>query len=201
MIKIGLLGGTFDPPHLSHLHLAYAAIEELELDEVIFIPTWKTPLKTKASIAAPKDRLKMVEAMIQDEPKMGVSDIEITRRKISYTVDTLQELCAMQPAEYWLLMGSDAAKNFMEWKMPEKIATLCRLGVALRSTHTKLQILTALPKLIQAQIDFIQRPIMPISSTAIRETIAEGSFPNKQLNEEVIEYIKKHILYQKTLNI
>ena len=97
-MRIGILGGTFDPPHIAHLALAHAAIEQLDLEEVIFMPVAKNPLKHKA-MASPKQRLAMTSLLIEGEPKLAVSDLEISRVGQSYAVDTLEELQAAQPAE------------------------------------------------------------------------------------------------------
>lgn len=195
-MKIGILGGTFDPPHLSHLALAKQAIKKLQLDEVLFIPTWKTPLKSGKIIATPEQRLKMLELMIQNEPALSLSDIEITRRDISYTIDTLSELQAAYPAEYWLLMGSDAAIHFMDWKTPEKIISLCRLGVSLRAPHSENQVLKPLSAIIKEKVDFIHGDIEPISSTKIRNSLAEKIMPSHLLAPDVVKYIQIQKLYK-----
>src|SRR4051794_25149699 len=103
-MKIGILGGTFDPPHTGHLSVARAALEQLELDEVLFLPASRNPLKSRKVVTPAKHRLGMVEALVRNEEKMAVSDMELTRGGISYTVDTLGELHMVQPAEYWFLM-------------------------------------------------------------------------------------------------
>lgn len=195
-MKIGILGGTFDPPHRSHLALAKYAIKELQLDEVIFIPTWKTPLKSVKIVASPQQRLKMLELMIQNETCLSLSDIEITRKEISYTIDTLSELHVACPAEYWLLMGSDAALYFMDWKTPEKISSLCRLAVSLREPHSESQVLSHLPPSIQEKVDFIHSRTQQISSTMIRGSIGQGIIPSHFLNQEVVKYIQNQKLYK-----
>src|ERR1700722_59500 len=107
-MRIGVLGGTFDPPHLGHLALARAALRQLELDEVLFLPANRNPLKTGKGGTPAKHRLAMIDLMLKNEPTMAYSDMEITRGGPSYAVDTLNELHAVRPAEYWFLMGADS---------------------------------------------------------------------------------------------
>jgi len=114
-MRIGILGGTFDPPHIGHLELARAAIDALKLDEVLFLPAHRNPLKRAKSSPA-KQRLEMVQRMVADEPKMAVSDIETSRGGPSYMVETLMELQMVKPGDYWVLLGADAMKTFDEWK-------------------------------------------------------------------------------------
>src|ERR1041384_5745403 len=102
-MKIGILGGTFDPPHNGHLAFAEAAVQTLELDEVLFIPANRNPLKPEKRQASAKDRLEMVRLMVEGKPQMAVSDIEIRRGGPSYAVETLDELHFVSPAEYWFL--------------------------------------------------------------------------------------------------
>ena len=109
-MKTGVLGGTFDPPHYGHLELAKAAKAQLGLDEVMFVPANRNPLKTRKTASA-KHRLRMVELEIEDEEGLSVSDIEITRGGPSYAVDTLEELKMVRPGEYWFIVGADALET------------------------------------------------------------------------------------------
>jgi len=99
-MRIGVLGGSFDPPHRGHLAMAKVALEQLELDEVVFVPANRNPLKDRPVSASGKQRLSMVAAMIADEPQMSVSDMELTRGGLSYAIDTIQELQMVRPGEY-----------------------------------------------------------------------------------------------------
>src|SRR5438045_2029390 len=117
-MRIGILGGTFDPPHLGHLALANAAREHLKLDEVIFMPASRNPIK-KGTQTPPKQRLEMVKRTVEGHPGLAYSDLEITRGGPSYAVDTLTELSFAKPAEYWFLVGADALKDLPTWKQPE----------------------------------------------------------------------------------
>lgn len=193
-MRIGVLGGTFDPPHLGHLALAKAALDHLRLDEVMFLPVHRNPLKTGRQTSG-KDRLEMVKAAIMGEPHFSVSDIEIVRGGKSYAVDTLSELNFVQPAEYWFLVGSDALADFTGWKQPEKLVRLCRLGVALRGGQDKSQMMAKLPDYARRAIDWVDMSPQDISATELRLRM-EAKRPARQwLPKGVLEYIDKHHLY------
>jgi len=139
-MRIGILGGTFDPPHAGHIALAEAAVAQLELDEVIFVPASRNPLKEVRS-SHPKDRLEMTRRAISRFEKFCVSDIEIARGGKSYTIETLTELQIAHPGEYWIIMGTDALREFPRWKTPDKILLKARLSVALRAPQKREEIL------------------------------------------------------------
>ncbi|RYG15235.1 nicotinate-nicotinamide nucleotide adenylyltransferase, partial [bacterium] len=131
-MRIGIFGGTFDPPHNGHLALAQACMKELALDEVLFVPAAQNPLKTLGPKAGGEDRLTMVSLLTAGQTGMGVVDLELRRGGPSYTVDTISDLQLVRPAEYWLLLGSDALAGFGQWRQPSKILKMARLGVVLR---------------------------------------------------------------------
>ena len=196
-MKIGILGGSFDPPHQLHLQLAQNAIEELGLDEVLFIPCWKAPdIKHSKIVATPQQRFKMVQQLIENQSKMSISDIEITRREISYTVDTLSELNQIYPGDYWLLMDSSAAIKFMEWKMPEKIASYCRLAVNLSPSVTEGEVLLHLPEFVRTKIDFIHQPVSSITYKELQEMMMDGMPIDRWINKKNIEFINQHKIYK-----
>lgn len=195
-MKIGILGGTFDPPHNGHLNLANTAIDQLGLDEVILIPSYNTPFKDYHRPASVNQRLKMVELSIQNEPKISSSNIEITRGGFSYTVDTLTELQFARPAEYWFLMGSDNLINVASWKQPERLIKLCRLGVALRDPEDKLKATLHVPEEILEKVDWIEKPAMPISSTEIRRMIDYNRDISPWIKPDVLAYVQEKKLYK-----
>src|SRR5688572_22898053 len=145
-MRIGILGGTFDPPHSGHLTFAQAALETLDLDEVIFMPAHRNPQKRNRSVASARQRLDMVRRLVGSHPNLSVSDLEITRGGPSYSVETMAELQHARPAEYWFLVGADALKGFPTWKQPQRLMKMCRLGVALRPPTTKMQVLASIPE-------------------------------------------------------
>ena len=195
-MKIGIFGGTFDPPHIAHLAIAAAAAEQLELDEVLWIPASANPLKTRRLISSPKLRLEMVKLATKDQPLYSVSDIEITRGGPSYAIDTLQELIQIRPAEYWLILGSDSVKEFTSWRQPEKLLKLCRLAVAIRPSTDEDELRRTMSKEMVERTDFINIPLSAISSTEIRDSIAQGQNPSRWVPNDVWQFIMKNELYR-----
>lgn len=193
-MKIGILGGTFDPPHHAHIALARAAMEQLELDEVLWIPAARNPLKS-ARAEAPKHRMEMVRLALENEEGMAVSDIEVGRGGPSYTIDTLNELAFVKPGEYWIILGADALRSFPEWKAPEKILKLARLAVTLRPPYKKDDLLAKVPEELAASIDWIEMPASDISATDIRLRSEEKRPFAHLVPSKVYDYIKKHKLY------
>ena len=194
-MRIGLFGGTFDPPHLGHLRLAQAALEALELDEVVFLPAARNPLKTARPSSAPQHRLAMVRALLEDQPKMSVSDIEITRGGKSYTIDTVDEFVFARQADYWFLMGADALVNLPQWKSPERLVRQCRLAVVVRPPMIRFDIEAKLPEFAKGRTDIIEMPPQDISSTDLRDRIVRGGATAPWLDPKVLRYIREHKLY------
>jgi len=194
-MRIGVLGGTFDPPHLGHLEFARAAIEGLQLDEVIFVPAHRNPLKKIKSTPA-KQRMEMVSLMIKAEAKMSVSDNEISRGGPSYMVETLMELQMVRPGDYWLLMGADALRGIDQWKNPEKLIKLARIGVAIRPPLKEDDILNRLRDDILQRTDVVPMKALEISATELRHRlqIRSGSVA-PFLSPAVLQYIKQCHLY------
>ncbi len=194
-MKIGILGGTFDPPHAGHLALANAALEQLELDEVLFLPANKNPLKSRKVQTPPKHRTGMVEALIREEPRFAYSDMEITRGGPSYTVDTLMELQMARPAEYWLLMGADSLKSLPDWKHPHRIVKMARLGVVVRPPMNALDVLSRVPEEYKERVDIIPMKPIDISSTELRDRLTRHQNVASWIPNDVLKYIYTHRLY------
>lgn len=194
-MRIGILGGTFDPPHVGHLELARAAREGLDLDEVLFIPARRNPLKGRQPGASARHRLAMVKLLVAEEPCCAVSDIEINQSGPSYTIDTLQTLMLMRPAEYWLILGADAAADLREWKSYQKILKLARLAVAVRRPLGPSDVLLRLPAEAHPFVHFIEMAPQAANATAIREELSRGIEPSQWLTEPVLHYIREHALY------
>lgn len=210
-MKVGVLGGTFDPPHLGHLELARRSLgleplpDEtgassmglrtlMPLDQVLWIPNNRNPLKHEA-IAEPSDRLEMVRLMIEDQPQMAVSDIELTREGPSFMVDTLTELKAAQPDwDLWAILGADSLAGFMDWHYPERILRMVRLAVAVRPGTDLSQLLETMPEMIDSRIDIMLMPPYVASSTEVRAQIAKGQ-PTSALHPSVASYIAEQGLY------
>jgi nicotinate-nucleotide adenylyltransferase len=193
-MRIGILGGTFDPPHIGHLTLARTAKEELGLDEVIFMPVNRNPLKKGKSTPA-KHRLEMVQRAIADEPGLAMSDIEITRGGLSYAVDTLTELTFAQPGDYWFLVGADALKGLPQWKQPERLLRLARFGVAVRPPIIEADVMARLPEEVKKRIDIVKMSALDVSSTDVRDLISAGKPVGSWVKPTVLQYIRENRLY------
>ena len=195
-MRIGIFGGTFDPPHTGHLGLAKAALEQLQLDEVLFLPANRNPLKSRKVVTPGKHRLGMVESLIRNEEKMAVSDMELTRGGMSYTVDTLGELQMVQPGEYWFLMGADALRGLADWKNPQRLLKLCRLGVAIRPPTTEEDVIARIPDEFRSRVDIIRMTPMDVSSTQLRDRIQQRQTVNPWVPNDVLKYISINQLYK-----
>lgn len=195
-MRIGVFGGTFDPPHVAHLAAARAAKEQLELDEVLLIPAGRNPVKPAIASSPGRARLKMVELAIADEAGLSCSDIEITRGGPSYSVETLAELHMAQPADYWLLLGSDQLRQFFEWHMPHRILQLCRLAAVIRPPDTRLEIEHRLADWMQDRVDFVEMAPMDISATRLRSMIKEGVPVDRWVKPSVLAFIAENRLYK-----
>lgn len=196
MIKIGILGGTFDPPHLGHLRLAEAALKQLELDEVLFVPANRNPLKEGKKITSAKHRLQMVECLASGNAQFTWSDLEMSRGGSSFAVDTLAELQFVRPGEYWFLMGADSLKTFPEWKQPNRILKMCRLGVSVRPPLSESMLRERLPQEILDRTDFINMDPIDLSSTDLRFRLENGKNVGEAIPPVVMDYIRSNKLYR-----
>ncbi len=205
-MTIGILGGTFDPPHLGHLSMALSAINTGAVAKVIFIPTATPPHKSRADITEDTHRLKMTEIMLENYPEFSVSDIEIKRQGLSYTVFTLRELKKQYPdTELRLIIGADMAQIFGSWKNATEIFELARPLVAARpgyefSPDFGLTAPSGLPTVYCKQLKncIFSAPLIDISSTEIREAAVTGKLDTvaEYISPAVISYINKNKLYQ-----
>lgn len=192
--RIGILGGTFDPIHLGHLVLAEQVKEKLQLDQVIFIPTAKPPHKTKRRLSPAKDRFHMTRLGLEGNPKFLVSDLELKRGGLSYTIDTLRQLEKLYPdREMYFLTGSDILDEIHTWKDPEQIYKRVKVVIAIRPGFDRFD-----PENQFAQKSIIV-PItgIDISSSKIRAMVAKGESIRYLVPTKVEEYISKKKLYQR----
>jgi len=189
-MRIGLLGGTFDPIHQGHLALAEAALKQLKLDRFYFIPTYQHPLEKKDAQASASDRLEMIKLAIQNQPKLAVSNFEVKREGVSYTVDTIKEFRKQfpKPNGLFFITGGDWGKNLDQWKEIDTIFSLAHFVVASRPGFD----LNNLPQSVEV-LDFVP---LNVSSTQLRRDIKEGKIPERFLSSDVIAYIKKQQLYR-----
>jgi nicotinate-nucleotide adenylyltransferase len=175
-LRRGILGGTFDPPHLGHLVAATNARQDLQLDEVWFVPAGDPYRKAGRMISSRADRLRLVQAAIADLPWARVSTIELDRDGPTYTTDTLREL-VRDGGQWWFILGSDALGDLPHWREPATIVDQVRLALARRpgvgESEIPRETLSAVPG-IESRIDYIEMPLLEISSTDLRERIRDG---------------------------
>lgn len=174
-MRIGVLGGSFDPPHEGHLALARAAARQLGLDRVVLVPAWAPPHKPGGPTIPADRRLAMVRAAVEGDPIMGVSTIELDRQGTSYTAETLEQLAADHPgADLWFIMGADQLEGFAGWERPERIVELARLAVAWRPGAGDPAMEELAGPVAAGRIDVVDMPEVSISSTEVRERLARG---------------------------
>ncbi len=185
-MKIGVLGGTFNPPHIGHLILAQQVLEQLCLDKVFFIPAYRPPHKN-SNCLEPKFRLKLIQLAVTGNPKFQVLDIEIERKGTSYTVDTVAELKKRyQDVTFYLIIGSDLADSFDCWKNPDKIKKMAKLVVAKRRGVSLGQ---------REDFLFVDINQIEISSSLVRKRIKEAKSIKYLVPEKVERYIRENNLY------
>jgi len=200
MKKIGIMGGTFNPIHYGHLFLAEHAYEQMELDEILFMPSNHPPHKASKDIVSNEHRKTMVALAIKDNPHFTLSTLELEREGTTYTVDTLEILTKEQPeAEFFFIVGADSFFAIPYWKNPERILELCSLVVFERDHVEQDQMLKQLEFLTStypgAKIFLLKMPTIQISSKKIRERIAENKSIRYYVPADVQDYIEKHNLY------
>lgn len=195
--RIGIFGGTFDPIHLGHLHIANGLREKLDLDQIVWVVAGKPPHKRGQIVSEDDDRLAMVRLALGDTTGDIVSRVEVDRPGPSYTVDTLEQLTAeLGPARYFFLMGEDSLRDFPTWRNPEQILDLADLGVVGRpGIDTDLiHVTTALPALA-GKVHLVPLDELPYSSSEIRRRVADGRPIDDLTVEPVVQYIRDHGLY------
>ena len=199
MMKIGIYGGTFNPPHTGHLHAAKQAVQILGLDKLLLIPDRIAPHKEiPAGSPVPQQRLEMLRVAAAGEEKMEVSDIELKREGASYSYLTVEALREIYPdAELFLLMGTDMFLSFDTWKNPERITRNATLAVMYRGEKGERAAIDAQKKRFEAEgakIELVENQVLSISSTQLRRLIAfrcAGEF----LPSGVENYIRENGLY------
>lgn len=191
MSRIGVFGGTFDPPHVAHLVLANEVRDALDLSEVRFVvagePWQKVGLRNVSPAA---DRLAMVSAAVSETPGVIVSDTEIRRPGPSYSVDTLREFISDEPDnEYFLIVGADAAAELDTWQGAGELADLCEVVVVDRPGEVE-------PVSAGFEVTRVESPSMDLSSTALRERVAAGRSIRHMVPDAVISIIESRGLYR-----
>jgi nicotinate-nucleotide adenylyltransferase len=199
-VRIGVLGGTFDPVHLGHLMIAEEARVTLGLSEIMLVPAGQPLLKPAHPITPAEHRLQMLRLAIADRPHFRVSTIEIERPGPSYTVDTIAELKGQSGSEdeIFFILGWDSLSQLAEWREPLRIIEMCYLVAVPRPGYQRpdLEALEAGIPGISQRVVFLEKPQVDISASAIRELAARGAPVNHLVPGPVAEYIVEHKLYK-----
>lgn len=189
--RIGVLGGTFDPIHNTHLAMARAAMESARLDRVLFVLSARPPHKRDDTVASPEQRLEMIEAALEREAKFEACDIELHREGPSYMWETLRDLEEEHPgAEFFLIVGLDSLLDFPNWKDPEDILERARLLVAPREGDGRV-----VPASLEGKYDFVPFEESDVSSTDVRGRVSRGESIDALVPAGVVRLIRERGIY------
>ena len=199
-MRIGVLGGTFDPIHIAHLIIAEEARERLCLEEVVFIPAGMPWMKEQQPVSPGEVRLQMLRLAVASNPFFRVSDLEIERSGATYTVETLEALRDERgkEAEIYFIVGMDTLEVLHRWKEPQRLLELCTPVVFGRPGHSDdvlEELETPLPGL-REKVRVLDGPAIDVSSTEIRRRVAKGSSIRYMVPYEVEQFIAEHGLYR-----
>ncbi len=196
-MRLGILGGTFNPPHLGHLICAQEAQLELSLERVVLVPTRIPPHKSVVQEPGVEHRLALCRAAVRGDERLAVSDLEVGRDGPSYTVDTLEELKRQDPDnELFFIVGGDVAAGLPDWRAPERVLELATLAVAGRRGTPRAAVQGALDRLPGGERSrFFKMPRIGVSSTCIRERVRAGAPIRYLVPPAVSAYIHEHGLY------
>jgi nicotinate-nucleotide adenylyltransferase len=197
-VRIGLLGGTFDPPHIGHLIMGESAADALDLAQILYIPAADPPHKQDRDKTPVEHRLAMLSLAVADNPRFAISRIDIERPGPHYTVDTVRILQAQHPEEdFFFVMGSDSLRDLVKWHQPEKLMELCPLVVVPRPG------VDASPEMhedrlpgLAARVIMVESPMVDIASTDIVARSRAGYSIRYTIPESVFRYVEKQGLYK-----
>ena len=199
-MKVGVLGGTFDPVHIGHLIIAEGVREELGLDEVLFVPAGQPWLKVDHNITLVVHRIEMVRLAISRNPHFKMSEVEVERSGPSYTIDTMMELRNRLGAQVdlFFILGCDALAQFPHWKEPKKLIELCKLAIVPRVNlvSPNLKDLESSIPGVSDRVSYVATPIIDISSSQIRGRLARGLSIRYLVPDKVEKYIANNRLYR-----
>lgn len=202
-MKIGIMGGTFNPIHIAHLILAERAFDELELDKILIMPSKNPPHKLHENIANDDHRVNMIKLAIEDNPHFEFSGMELERDGLTYTADTLEELTTIYPDnDYYFIVGADSLMQIEQWYKPDIILGLSQIIAFGRDHLPEQKVLDQVEHLtnkFKARIHFLSIPNMDISSKMIREMVNQKNSIRYYVPQLVIQYIIAHNLYQESI--
>ncbi|MFT4036106.1 MAG: nicotinate-nucleotide adenylyltransferase [Patulibacter sp.] len=197
MARIGIMGGTFNPPHIGHQLCASEACDQLGLDRIVWIPAHTPPHKEIAEGApSPRVRAELCRLATHDDPRFEVSELEIERGGPSYTVDTLRELHRRQPGDQLIfIVGADTALSLPTWHQPQEVGRLAALGIAGRQGVLRRDIVERLADL-PARLEFFDMPRVDVSSSEIRRRLTHGHAIDYLVPAAVAEHLRRTGLYR-----
>ncbi|MBP7830514.1 MAG: nicotinate-nucleotide adenylyltransferase [Kiritimatiellae bacterium] len=200
--RLGILGGTFNPVHLGHLMMAQDALERFRLDRVVFMPCARPPHKAARDLASDTDRLAMLRLAVRGDPRFAVSDLEIRRGGISYTIETIRALQRRRPGVRWhFIIGSDSLFELHSWREIGELLRRCafltleRPGYSpARMTARRLRLPEPWPERLARNV--FRGHVMDISSTEVRARAAAGASIRFLVTPAVAGYIRRRKLYR-----
>ncbi|MDX6697262.1 MAG: nicotinate-nucleotide adenylyltransferase [Solirubrobacteraceae bacterium] len=198
MASLGILGGTFNPPHVGHLVCAQEAHARLGLDRVLLMPVASPPHKPLPADPGPQVRLEMCRLAAGDAEWLEVSDLEVRRGGASYTADTLEALREQRPGdELTWIAGGDMALSLPGWHEPERVLALARFAVAERERARREEIERSIAALAgRDSVVFLDMPRIDVSSSLVRDRVAAGLPVRWLVPDAVREYVAAHGLYR-----
>lgn len=198
-MRIGILGGTFDPPHIGHFVIAEEARQKLELAKVLFVPAREPPHKRGEPVSPLQDRVEMLRLALQDHTNFSLSLAEANRPGPSYTVDTVRELSVEFAAgtKLYFIMGMDSLAALPTWHQPRELVRLCCLAVLKRPGYSAdLEDLERQIPGLRSRVVFIPSPELEISSTDLQARVRKGLSIEYMVPPCVAQYISEHHLYE-----
>ncbi|HEV7163189.1 MAG TPA: nicotinate (nicotinamide) nucleotide adenylyltransferase [Solirubrobacteraceae bacterium] len=206
MRTLGILGGTFNPPHLGHLALARQAREELGLEHVLVMPVHTSPHKTPGADPGAEHRLRMCALAVAEVRGVESCGLEVERGGASYTVDTLQAIHAICPdARLTFIVGADTARTLDSWREPARLLELAELAVAMRAGTEREQVLATVASIAAGDereaVRFLGMEPMEVSSSLVRERAARSEPIEGLVGEAVADYIAEHGLYRAPVEV
>ena len=201
MRRLGILGGTFDPPHIGHLVLGEYAAEALDFEKVLFVPAADPPHKTDVHKSPVEHRLAMLQIALADNPRFRISRVDLDRPGPHYSLDTVQIIQQQCPdAELYFVMGGDSLRDLPKWHAPEKLVQQCRLAVMERPGAEAYPTMhdAILPGLAE-RVVMIDAPVLEIASSEIVPRLKQGRSARYIVPDGVLHYIHQHGLYRKNL--
>lgn len=195
--KTGLFGGTFNPPHIGHLLIVKKIKKEFNLDKIIFIPAYCPPHKKMDNIISSEHRLNMVKLLIMDEPSLVVSEFEIKKNMVSYTIDTVKYFInEFFEEDLFFIIGSDNFNYIETWKDYKNLLNIINFIIYLRNGFSQERLLEKHKTIINQKIFWSKSELINISSSEIREKIRNGENCIEDIGEKVWNYIVKNNLYK-----